>query len=78
MKNRTTRTGTAGALEQDESTLTDPWLLQQRAKNQALIALVETWAQEDAQRDPAELAAEWEAFKAALDAERPADQKLFP
>ncbi len=47
-------------------------------RNQALIQLVQSWADEDALEDPEKLRAEWEEFKQGLDAARPDDQKLFP
>ena len=39
-------------------------------KNRALIELVESWLAEDSERDPQEVQAEWEEFRAALDADR--------
>ncbi len=56
----------------------DIWQQQQMEKNRALIALVESWYEEDSELDPQEVEAEWEEFKNALDADRLSDRRLFP
>jgi hypothetical protein len=52
----------------------------QIARNQAAIALIESWIEEDAAGDPEAQEAEWEDFKAALNANRAAagESPLFP
>lgn len=56
----------------------DFWQRQQAERNQALIALVRSWCDEDAAEDLQELQAEWEELKHALDEDRLSDRKLFP
>ncbi len=56
----------------------DIWQQHQMEKNRALIALVESWYEEDSQRDAQEVQVEWDEFKKALDADRLSDRKLFP
>lgn len=56
----------------------DLWREEQLKRNQALIALIESWVAEDRQEDPERLRAEWEELKRALDESRPEGQKLFP
>ena len=56
----------------------DLWREEQLKRNQALIALIESWVAEDLQEDPERLRAEWEELKRALDESRPEGQKLFP
>jgi hypothetical protein len=51
---------------------------QQMEKNRALVELVESWLEEDSERDPKVVQAEWEEFKSALDAGRLSDGRLFP
>lgn len=51
---------------------------EQMKRNQALIALIESWVAEDLQEDPEKLRSEWEELKRALDESRPEGQKLFP
>jgi hypothetical protein len=56
----------------------DAWHQRQMEKNRALIELVGSWLAEDSERDPQEVQAEWEEFRAALEADRLSDRKLFP
>ncbi len=51
------------------------------SRNSALIDLIRSWRQQDATDDPAELEARQRLFeqtKAALDANRDGERKLFP
>lgn len=47
------------------------------ARNQAAIALIESWIAEDAAGDPVAQEADWEDFKAALNANRAGARPLF-
>lgn len=54
---------------------------EQLDKNQAALALLRSWREQNATSDPEELKrrqADWEEFKAALDEDRPSERKLFP
>jgi hypothetical protein len=56
----------------------DFWEREQAERNQALIALIQSWCEEDAAEDPEKLQAEWDELKQALDEDRLSDRKLFP
>jgi hypothetical protein len=49
---------------------------EQAQKNQAAIALLDSWLQDD--EDPSEQQQAWECLKSALDEDRLSDRPLFP
>ena len=68
----------------EETVTPEPAIIDTQAqilKNQAALAMLRQWNEEDATDDPAELEkrqVEWEEFKAAMNESHSSDRVLFP